>query len=139
MLPLHDVVLGLLLQPAGLLVFLLLHGPLLLVELDQVLLLLVLGGRGLLGHGQSPPVVDGWLSFDEKIELFVIEVVHLLALLGVAQSGQEFVDASEAHDLVLDGGIGGLEASVFLLEGLLDDAEWRRGYLAVSLQRMLRP
>ena len=66
-------------------------------------------------------------------------MIHLFALLSVAQSGQEFIDAPQAHDFILDGVVRGLDASELLLKGFLDDAESKIRYLAVSLQRMLRP
>lgn len=55
--------------------------------------------------------------------MLIIEVIHIVSFLGVAQSCQELFDTLEAHDLILDGVVGCLDASVLLLEGLFDDAE----------------
>ena len=123
MLPLHFVVFGHFLELPGLLILLLLHGSVLLVDFDQILLLLVISGiDGQLGCGQSSSVVDGSLSLYEEVEVLVIEMEHFLSLPGEAQSGKQILDAPQAHDFIFDGVVGGLDAPVFLLEGFFDDA-----------------
>ena len=50
-------------------------------------------------------------------------MIHFFALFGVAQSGQEFIDAPQTHDFILDGVVRDLEVSELLFKGFLDDAE----------------
>jgi hypothetical protein len=46
---------------------------------------------------------------------------------------------SKTHDLVFDCVVTGFDSSVFLIEGIFDDAAWCKIYFEVSLQRMLSP
>ena len=54
--------------------------------------------------------------------MLVIKMEHFLALPGEAQSGEQILDAPQAHDFIFDGVVGGLDTSVLLLERFLDDA-----------------
>ena len=123
MFSLHFVVFGHFLEFSGLLILLLLHDSVLFVDCDQLLFLLVISGiDGQLGCGQSSSVVDGGFSLDEEVEVLVIKMEHFLALPGEAQSGEQILDAPQAHDFIFDGIVGGLDAPVLLLERFLDDA-----------------
>lgn len=137
--PLFLVVLSLFLESILHFFFLLMHGSLFLVQLDEVEFLLVfcLGGKP--SGCQSPLVFDGLLSLDEEVEVVIVQVVHFLTDANEAKRDQEFISPSQTQNLVLDGVVGGLDASILLFEGLLDDAESRMRYLEVSLQRMLSP
>ena len=66
-------------------------------------------------------------------------MIHFFALFGVTQSSQEFIDTPQAHDFILDGVVRDFKVSELLLKGFFDDAESKIRYLAVSLQRILRP
>ena len=133
------VVLALLLQLPRLLFLLLAVELLLAVDLDQLKFLLVVRLTAELRARQSSPLIKRRLALQEILQPFVPKDKHLFILPRKAKREQQIVDPSEVHDLVLDGVVGGLDAAVLLLEGVGNDAKWAGEYLAVSLQRMLRP
>ena len=137
--PLHGVILGLLLQLTCQFISIALLDTMLLVNLYQTQLLCIFSWRRLFSCRQSSFVVKSWLSFNEQIEPFIVKVVNLLVLAREAQSSEELVNASETHDFILDGVVGGLYAAIFLFERLLNDAACYKRYLAVSLQRIFMP
>ena len=137
--PLLLVVLALLLELPGLLFLLLALEFLLAVDLDQLKFFLVISLTTQPCARQPSPLVERGLPLQEIRQPFVPKNEHFFALADEAQGEEQIIDSPEAHDLVLDGVVGGLDASVLLLEWVGNDAKWRGRYLAVSLQRMLSP
>ena len=66
-------------------------------------------------------------------------MIDLLIMTSESQSSEELINASKTHYFILDSVVGSLNATIFLFERLLDDAEWYNSYLAVSLQRIFMP
>ena len=88
MLPLHNIILRLLLQPPRLLILLVLLRPLLLMQLNQVHLLLVLRLRPQLSIDQPTPVVHRALPLHEEVEMIVVQMEKFLTLTREPQSHQ---------------------------------------------------
>ena len=117
------VVLALLLQLPGFFFLLLAVKFLLAVNLDQLKLFLVISLTAQPSARQSPPLIKRRLPLQEIRQPFVPKNEHLLTLPDKPKRKEQVVDSSEAHDLVFDGVVGGLDASVLLLEWVGNDAK----------------